>query len=68
MMTILKWFFGAMIGAGIVLVIGAAGSDCDGKCMENALPIYDLILYMLGGVFMIALGAFGFMKCSEYDY
>ena len=43
---------------GFLLVIGAAGSDCDGKCMENALPMKDIIIYGLVGLFMMVLGGF----------
>ena len=44
--------------AGFLLMVGAAGSDCDGKCMENALPLGEAIMYALIGIFMMVAGAF----------
>lgn len=67
-MTVLKFILGVLIAVGIFLVIGAAGNDCDGKCMENSLPLADLLVYMLAGIAMIATGAFGLMKLNEYGY
>jgi hypothetical protein len=62
---IVKFVLGAMCAVGFLLVLGAAGSDCDGKCMENAMPLGTLILYSLGGITMIAVGAFGLIKMNE---
>ena len=44
--------------AGFLLLMGAAGSDCDGKCMENALPLGEVILYSLIGLAMMVVGCF----------
>jgi len=43
---------------GFLLLMGAAGSDCDGKCMENALPLGEVILYSLIGLAMMVVGCF----------
>ena len=32
---VLSWGIGIM---GVLMILGAAGADCDGKCMDNALP------------------------------
>ena len=29
---------------GMLAVIGTAGADCDGKCMENALSLTEIAL------------------------
>lgn len=60
-----KFVLGMLIGMGFVLVLGAAGSDCDGDCMENAMPLGTLILYSLGGITMIAVGAFGLINMND---
>lgn len=50
---------GTIIGvSGFLLLLGVAGSDCDGKCMENAMPIGDVILYGLIGLVMMVTGLF----------
>jgi hypothetical protein len=41
---------------GIVLIMGSVGSDCDGDCMENALPIMDMILYSALGLTLAFTG------------
>jgi hypothetical protein len=68
LMTSLKFLLGVLIAVGIFLVIGAAGNDCDGKCMENSLPLADLLMYMLAGIAMIATGAFGLMSLKKDGY
>ena len=42
--------------SGFLLLLGTVGSDCDGKCMENSLPIGDIILYSLLGLAMMVTG------------
>ena len=42
---------------GIFTVLGTAGADCDGKCMENALSLTEIALYMMGGMCATAVGA-----------
>lgn len=34
---------------GFFLILGTAGADCDGDCMENSMPILDMVLYSLIG-------------------
>jgi hypothetical protein len=52
----LKVFGALVIFCGVILILGAAGSDCDGKCMENSLTITEILLYCLSGFCMIGLG------------
>lgn len=47
---------------GIFAVLGTAGADCDGKCMENALTLSQIALYGLGGMCATAMGALLIMK------
>jgi hypothetical protein len=61
---ILKTIYSVFIAVGFFLVLGAAGSDCDGKCMENAMPMDQLLMFSFGGIAMIALGAFGLIRIS----
>lgn len=44
--------------AGFFLLAGVAGSDCDGKCMENAMPLGETIMYSLIGLGMMVSGLF----------
>ena len=41
---------------GFLIVLGAAGSDCDGACMENALSLSEIMLYSLLGMSLIVWG------------
>jgi hypothetical protein len=65
MNKVLMFFYGVAVAVGIVLVLGAAGSDCDGKCMENAMPLVDVIKFSVAGLALIALGALGFSKVEK---
>ena len=46
---------GILIVTGIIMMAGSAG-DCDGKCMENANTIGEMIMYASIGLAMMALG------------
>lgn len=63
--NIMKFVFGAFCAIGFLMVLGVAGADCDGKCMERALTIGETIEYTLYGIVLIAIGAFGLIKMSE---
>ena len=45
-----------LIITGIIMMAGSAG-DCDGKCMENANTIGEMIMYASIGLAMMAFGA-----------
>ena len=50
----MRYISGALTMIGFVIIMGVVGSDCDGACMENALPIGESILYsLIGFVFLI---------------
>ena len=47
---------------GFFLVLGVAGADCDGKCMENSMSLTDIMLYTAIGFTMMISGAIVAMK------
>jgi len=51
-----------LVFVGIFLVLGTAGADCDGKCMENAMTIGETLAYFSMGIGATALGALFIMK------
>lgn len=57
-----KVFGGILMALAFFMIIGTAGSDCDGKCMENSLTIGE-ILMNLGLAFFA-----GFMGYQMYKY
>lgn len=50
---------------GFFLVLGTAGADCDGKCMQNALSLWDTVVYMTAGCIMIAVGLIPALNSEE---
>tara|TARA_B100001093_G_scaffold367999_1_gene352932 strand:+ start:302 stop:478 length:177 start_codon:yes stop_codon:yes gene_type:complete len=48
---------GILIIAGIMAIAGS-GNDCDGKCMENANTIGEMLTVMLIGISMTIVGGF----------
>ena len=63
--AVLKIVFGLAVAAGIILILGVAGNDCDGKCMENAMPLGQMIEYTFYGIALVAFGAWGLNKIPE---
>ncbi len=41
---------------GALLVLGTVGSDCDGACMQNAMPITEMLFYIMIGMTMAGFG------------
>lgn len=60
----MKYVFGTMIAVGFLMLLGAAGNDCDGKCMENAAPIGELLKMVGYGIALAAAGTFGLLKTN----
>ena len=56
MKTFCNIFGSTLIFLGIVAAAGMAG-DCDGKCMENANPLWLMILIGFGAITSMGLGA-----------
>lgn len=63
----MKFVFGTMIAVGFIFVLGVAGSDCDGKCMENAMSMGDTIIYSLVGIGLMLGGIFGIKSLGGFD-
>ena len=47
---------------GFFILLGTAGADCDGKCMENSLTIVQIMEGVLMGIGLMVLGTFFVMK------
>ena len=52
---------------GFFLMLGAVGSDCAGKCMENAMSLLDTLLYSLLGVAIMVGALIGFNYMSNFE-
>lgn len=60
MLTIVRTVF-VMLGiAGFILLLGTAGADCDGKCMENSLPLDQMLLQVFIGFVMMGVAFVGY--------
>ena len=47
------------IGAfGLILILGVAGSDCGGSCMEDAMSLDKMMIYGTIGIIMIAFSVY----------
>ena len=47
------------IGAfGLILILGVAGSDCGGSCMEDVMPLNKMMIYGTIGIIMIAFSVY----------
>ena len=47
------------IGAfGFLLILGVAGSDCGGSCMEDAMSLDKMMIYGTIGIIMIAFSVY----------
>jgi len=55
----IKFLLYTIIVMGFLMLFGTAGSDCDGKCLENAMSITDALIYGISGTIMIAIGGLG---------
>lgn len=53
MVNILGW---VLAGLGFIMIIGTAGADCDGDCMEKALTMAEVMKYTMLGLGMIIVG------------
>ena len=49
-------------GFGFLLILGVAGSDCGGSCMEDAMPLDKMMIYGTIGIIMIAFSVYFFNK------
>lgn len=56
MKTIINSIAGTLLVVGLMMMAGSAG-DCDGKCMEQANTIGEMLMYAGIGMTMFAFGA-----------
>ena len=54
---------GLLVVFGLIIVAGSAG-DCDGKCMEYANSIGDMLKIAAIGLFMMVVGGIILIKNS----
>ena len=47
---------------GFFILLGTAGADCDGKCMENSLTVVQIMEGVFMGIGLMMLGTFFVMK------
>lgn len=47
---------------GFFILLGTAGADCDGKCMENALTITQIVEGVFMGIGIMMLGVYFVVK------
>lgn len=58
--------FGFIMFVGLMMMAGSAG-DCDGKCMENANTIGEMVTYAVMGLALMIAGGVGFMFTNTTD-
>ena len=63
MKNIINTISAILIVLGIIIMAGSA-NDCDGKCMENAAPIGELLKMVGYGIALAAAGTFGLLKAN----
>ena len=63
MKTMINTFGALLIVIGIVMMAGSAG-DCDGKCMESANTLTEMLMYSLIGLTLTAIGGFIAIKSN----
>jgi len=61
MKTIINGIAGTILVVGLMMVAGSA-NDCDGKCMEQANTIGEMLMYAGLGMTMFVFGALVLMR------
>ena len=59
MMKVIGYIVGFI---GFFILLGTAGADCDGKCMENSLTVVQIMEGVFMGIGMMMLGVYFVMK------
>ena len=65
MKNIINTISGIIIFLGIIMIAGS-GNDCDGKCMENANPMWLMLTIMFGALASLGLGAVMLMMAGRH--
>ena len=63
MKTMINTFGALLIIIGIMMMAGSAG-DCDGKCMESANTLTEMLMYSLMGLALMLFGGFIAIKSN----
>tara|TARA_Y100000389_G_C17094842_1_gene333051 strand:+ start:33 stop:248 length:216 start_codon:yes stop_codon:yes gene_type:complete len=63
MKTMINTFGALLIVIGIMMMAGSAG-DCDGKCMESANTLTEMLMYSLMGLAVMLVGGFIAIKSN----
>jgi hypothetical protein len=63
MKTMINTFGALLIVIGIMMMAGSAG-DCDGKCMESANTLTEMLMYSLMGLAIMLVGGFIAIKSN----
>ena len=59
MMKVIGYIVGFI---GFFILLGTAGADCDGKCMENSLTVVQIIEGVFMGIGLMMVGTYFVMK------
>jgi len=59
MMKVIGYIVGFI---GFFILLGTAGADCDGKCMENSLTIVEMMQGVFMGIALMMVGTYFVMK------
>jgi len=65
MNNILKYLGYTLIFGGFITILGVAGNDCDGKCMENSMTLIEMLKYSVLGMSSMSLGIYLGVKYGE---
>ena len=63
MKTMINTFGALLIVIGIMMMAGSGG-DCDGKCMESANTLTEMLMYSLMGLAVMLVGGFIAIKSN----
>jgi len=55
-----------LVIVGLMAMAGSAG-DCDGKCMEQANTLGEMMIYAMIGLTMAGVGAFTLLSAAMED-
>jgi hypothetical protein len=59
MMKVIGYIVGFI---GFFILLGTAGADCDGKCMENSLTVVQIMEGVFMGIGLMMVGTYFVMK------
>jgi hypothetical protein len=57
---------GTLVIVGLMIAAGSAG-DCDGRCMEQANTMGEMMIIMMIGVATMAVGAVALMSAANSE-